>query len=490
MASDTKTPVEVARELAKAIGAKIDELKKSASHAEPAPHPDAQEFEACGKCKQKVQVLSTGKLATHDCSAKKMELPQTSEKAIGGQMNKDEIVASSKAKCPSCGKQTAIMHESESGRKIVGACDSCRKRNVNNAQKMELPQTSEKAIGGQITKKSEYTAADVAQAIAKATCDRIDALKSELIKMEALEAAGNAALKKNIGSLPSATPSGKQIADGDADNMSNSPRNVFTIMKKGEGKFAPYDKGAVAPEIGEEVSAEGSGGQVKKGKKLAKEALMPQMPKAPALKPTGTPGAKAGEAPKAPKPPQAAGAAPSMHKMDLPHTPEKANGGQMSKEEMAAALDKAYISPYHKYGPAKPVAKPAAAPAPETKPPEAKKMELPQTSEKANGGQMKKDELPMAKGMHPSPVFHALKPRLGGKDQASQHMTSAASQHAATAGAPAPAPKAVKLPSVEDHAARASQFSDFMPAGKFGKSELDSAKCPGCKKGMTLCKCK
>lgn len=93
--------------------------------------------------------------------------------------------------------------------------------------------------------------------------------------------------------------------------------------------------------------------------------------------------------------------------------------------------------------------------------------------------------------------------RLGGKDPASQAMT----QHAATAGAPAPAAAAPKL-SPEDQSRRSAEFADFTPAGAFtasgagssqggapkpgrldrfkklklGKAEMASGKCQKCMK--------
>lgn len=164
--------------------------------------------------------------------------------------------------------------------------------------------------------KSEYTPAEVFHTLSKTLYEKIDTVKTQMEKMQKAEAAGNAELLKGIGSLPSETPSAEQIVDGDA-NRTRSHRTVFGIMKKGDGAQLPYADGAKAPKPGEEVSAEGSGGDVKKGKlKLSKEALPMQMPKTPTLKPSGVPGAKAGQAPKAPKPPQAPGATPSMHKAE------------------------------------------------------------------------------------------------------------------------------------------------------------------------------
>lgn len=364
----------------------------------------------------------------------------------------------------------------------------------------------------------QHTAADVAEALRKATIERIDAVKAELQKMTKAEAEGAAALQKNIGSLPSETPSKAQIADGNPHKM---VKTVFDVMKKEKG-----DKGVLPGDKAQKVvEAEGSGGDVTKGKKLSKEALAASPPKAPALKPAGIPGAKAGAAPSAPKPPQAPGAASTTHKMELPQTAEKANGGKItkkmelpqtaekanggkiSKDEMVAGTGKSKCPSCGKSGGkvttgehgtkmvtrCDACSKTKKMELPQT--PEkanggkiTKKMELPQTAEKANGGQMKKDEM-MAKGaLHPSPVF-AVRPRLGGKDMASQHMTSHAAMTAHTPSAAVQAAKAPAMPSAADHAARANSFADFMPPGKFTKAELDSMKCGSCKKGMTTCKC-
>lgn len=293
MAIDTKTAREVAQALTKALGEKLDELKKSNK-------THVCKAEICTK-----GVSGDAEYCKDHTPAKKMELPQSSEKANGGQ-------------------KTA---------------------------KMELPQSSEKANGGKVTKSETFSAGEVAEEIRKATVERITAFQEELVKMQKAEAAGQAELlKKSVGSLPSETPSFKEVADGKHPNA--GPRSVFDVMKKGE--WASKRAKPEAPK--EPKHGEGSGGQ------LVKDAMTmtaPKQPKMPTLKPTGIPGAKAGDAPKAPKPPQAAGAAPSMHKMDLPQTPEKANGGEP-----------------------------------------AKKMELPQTSQKANGGKLSKEEMAAV-----SPVF-------------------------------------------------------------------------------------
>lgn len=550
MASDTKTPVEVARELTKALGEKIDELMKMDLPQSPEKAIGGQESSGSVPSMPKQAGGTTD--AEQDAGGMQGGTPGNL-----AEMNKDEIVAVSKAKCPSCGKESSKSHQSESGRKIVPACDRCKKRNVGNVQKMDLPHSSEKASGGQIKKdekpaaekpkfsnckgcdegkviasahtciaqgtnksemkKSEFSASDVAEALTKTLAEKIDAMRTELVKMEKLEAAANASLQKNIGALPSSTPSTKQIADGDPNKMVGQ-RNIFTLMHKGEGKYTPWDKSAKKskPKPGKEVSAgEGSGGSdtTKKGplaSKLSKEAMgMPAMPKAPSLKPSGVPGAKAGSAPKAPKTPQAPGAKPSETvKMELPHSSQKANGGQ------------------EKSGSVPSVSKQAGG----TTDAEVNKMDLPQSSEKAIGGQEKSGSVPsvskqaggttdaetmakqvMAPGapapvagkpIHPSPVFanrmnisarHEMKVGPSGAMTAHRPNGDVFGASGYQIAQAIPKQKTPGAMSVGSNTASDITVPDAKTVNvrpPFTKSELDGAKCPGCKQGMTLCKCK
>lgn len=129
--------------------------------------------------------------------------------------------------------------------------------------------------------KTEYTAAEFFDTLRKSLVGKI---KEGMETIQKAESEGAKKLGKGIGSLPSTTPSEKELHS----NYLN--------------------KKAVLPHVGEEVSAEGSGGQVEKGKKLGKAALPMQVPKAPALKPAGVPAAKPTDAPKAPTAPKAPGA--------------------------------------------------------------------------------------------------------------------------------------------------------------------------------------
>lgn len=580
MASDTKTPVEVARELTKALGEKIEALRKdgalvdqvesasvpSVQHSGERPTHESEQWSGIGA---PASASPTHEMEGTVSEQKPAELPQSPEEAIGGQqesgsvpsmpkqaggttnaeMQKDEIVAQGKAKCPGCGRKSAPSAEGASGRKLVTLCDSCKKKNVGNVKKMALPQSPEKASGGQVNK-SELDALDVAQALAKTVVEKIAQVREELVKMEKLEAAGNEKLQKGIGTLPSSTPSEKQIADGDPHKMVEQ-RNIFSIMAKGEGKFEPWKKGSKKPKVGKEVSAgEGSGGSdtTRPGPSLAKQGMPMSPPKAPALKPAGVPGAKSGEAPKAPAAPKAAGASGATMKMELPHSPEKAKGGQMSSGSVPTdvtitgnsgpALEKGDLPTVER---AKTIARNIkgdgsekdnlrgqgrVAPKPNLeqldKQP-AKKMELPQSPEKAKGGQMssgsvpsvskqaggttdaemKKDMKPMSPvfankigagaAVPPSPVFHnsvgGSKTQAGGSFGASgvqittalpTRKPAAAAMHAAGPGTGS------DMKTVAD---TISNKTVAMRSPPISKAEMDSAKCPKCGDGMTLCKC-
>lgn len=103
--------------------------------------------------------------------------------------------------------------------------------------------------------------------------------------------------------------------------------------------------------------------------------------------------------------------------------------------------------------PKPPVAGGAANPAAATKPPPAPAMPKAPAAPKVAAPPMVKSE----------GLVKAL-PHLGGKDQASKDMTSSAAR--AAPGPTAPAAK-VKAPTPQEHGARANQFEDFMPPGKF-----------------------
>jgi hypothetical protein len=317
---------------------------------------------------------------------------------------------------------------------------------------------------GQTKNPDELSPVEAAQLLAKGVVSQIDkhlaALRDGLSKMQAREAEG-AALAKKSRSVFDLVKSETLI-----DNrFRNDPvKRYKEVGAKGVG---PLDK----PQ--KEISTDGSGGDIKKTAMPSVPGASGAGPVAPTGKPSGVPGA--------PKPPQAPGAAPSMHKMDIPASTEKANGG----------------------------------------PQPTKKMEIPSSSEKANGGPMAKAAL--------SPVF-AVRPKLGGKDPTSKIMTADASHASHQAHMQQQNTMALpqaKLPSVADHASRANYLAGFgakgghamapthnaggldlppddgtvpeihtgasqfglAPAGKFGKKEMDSAKCPKCKAGMSECKC-
>lgn len=79
-------------------------------------------------------------------------------------------------------------------------------------------------------------------------------------------------------------------------------------------------------------------------------------------------------------------------------------------------------------------------------------------------------------------------PKLGGKDGASQAMTSAA--HVGSKPAMTK-PTTTVPPTMKEHAAREASFKEFMPPGgnTFGKEEFDAEDCPYCKTSMGKCHC-
>lgn len=86
-----------------------------------------------------------------------------------------------------------------------------------------------------------------------------------------------------------------------------------------------------------------------------------------------------------------------------------------------------------------------------------------------------------------------IMPRLGGKDvpstQMTQHAFMAAGQVDKNKKMPA-AQQSIKMPNPQEHAQRASSYADFMPKGKFDKSEWEKEQCSYCKAEMHSGKCK
>lgn len=567
MASNTKTPAEVAQELAKALGAKLDDLRKM----------DLPKTDDAANGGQE----SKGKIPS---------MPKQAGGTTDAEMAKEEIVATKKVTCPGCDRKTAVAHEGENGRKVVALCPACKKRNVGNVKKMDLPHSDEAANGGKINaeearkkemsseetplseessatevhenmksegirpavkesmdqaiasyagkkpkpvaapiKKNELDALDVAQALSKAVVDKIATMREQLVKMEQLEKAGNASMKKAIGTLAPQTPAVHQMPTQDV----HTQHNIFSILGKGDGALAPWAKKAKKgqPKPGKEHEADdqGSGGlDTMKGsapKGLEKGAMGMQPAKvavaAPAatLKPAGIPGAKAGDAPKAPKAPQAPGAMPAA-KMELPQSEDAANGGQESKGSIPSM-------PKQSGG---------------TTDAEVNKMDLPHSSTKANGGQMKKDDIGMGTPLSNSEVPAILKnsPVFGTKPghTYSRHtspsmgpveITTPVPKLKVQGGVPAHNAGASAAPTMAHtkpmlgggtgtlpaaghpgmHNVAGSQFANsgalqgaatmHIPGGAMptkashapmmSKDEMDLAKCPKCKSGMTKCKC-
>lgn len=338
-----------------------------------------------------------------------------------------------------------------------------------------------------VDNKKEFSPQEVYHELCKAAIAKIDQVKLQLQNLEKAE---------------------DFIVNG--PNSNNPQKRIKSI--NGKGSIVPGDKKS------KKIKAEGSGGEIKKDEMIS---VTKSGPTGPESKPIGVPSAG--------KPPQAPGAAPTMHKtadthkMELPHTSEKANGGNMStkKMELPHFTEKANGGTIS-----------------------TKKAEMPHSTEKANGGQISNES--MAKAV--SPVFGVLaRPRMGGKDPVSQQMTMHASQAAqANTAVPNVNVKPTIMPSQQDHTSRAVEFAQHsspsqytghkvvappkqlpnnvkpstpvpsdayqsfgghkvkgakagidlptdtggaMEIERFGKAELDSVKCPKCKQGMTLCKC-
>lgn len=442
---------------------------------------------------------------------------------------------------------------------------------------------------GQTKNPDELTPLEATHLLTKAVVTQIDkqiaTLKGELSKMQQREADGAATLKKSR-TVFDLVKSEDFI---DTKNANNPDKRIKSFKSK--GAVGPLDKPQKV------IPSEGSGDE---GGKVFGKSAMPAAPgaakagpSAPAGKPAGVPGA--------PKPPQAPGAAPSMHKMDIPTSTEKANGGPvpMSKKDMLEYMEKNagrfrtrpkpdndpsleathgehysashghysvmanggkkkegartysahYVSHEGKFKDLgrshadKGAAMAAMHEHHDKVAAGISKMEIPTSTEKANGGPQptKKMEIssstekanggpvPMSK-MALSPVF-AVRPKLGGKDPGSKAMTADASHashqaHMQQQNTMALPQNKQPMPNVADHA-RANMLAGFgakgghaaapthngggldlppddgttpeiqtgaaqfsgAPAGYFGKKELDSMKCPKCSNGMTSCKC-
>lgn len=169
-----------------------------------------------------------------------------------------------------------------------------------------------------------YTPEEAAKAVLDAARKK---LEGELNKLQKAEEVG-----KSLFGLPTQTPSHKAVADGDA--VHRPSKGVFDALKKRRAEVQKAETfintkspstpgGARYVEIGKpegnlpgdkptkEVSADGSGGEMKKAAPDAGKP--PEPPKADAMtapKPAGVPGAgkPATQAPGVPKPPAAPGA--------------------------------------------------------------------------------------------------------------------------------------------------------------------------------------
>lgn len=158
---------------------------------------------------------------------------------------------------------------------------------------------------------------EVGQAIIDAVKRKLDAVAADVDRLKKAEIEGQAQLAKSLHGLAPTTPSNAQVADGNPAK-SKLTKSVFQILKKGETfidtkhsadpkkRFKDVGFEGVVPgdKKEKEVSAEGSGGDIKKaGPDMgAKPPAAHQPPKPAAPAPMG---AAAGAPPKAPKAPGA-----------------------------------------------------------------------------------------------------------------------------------------------------------------------------------------
>lgn len=177
----------------------------------------------------------------------------------------------------------------------------------------------------------QYTPQEAAKAVLDAARQK---LETELARLQKTEEVG-----KSLFGLASQTPSNAAVADGDA--VHRPSKGVFKAlakrrMEKAETfinlKSPSTPGGARYTEIGKpdgnlpgdkptkEISADGSGGEMKKA--MPDAGKPPQPPKAPQMaapKPAGVPGAgkPATTAPSVPKPPAAPGAKGTTMKAEM-----------------------------------------------------------------------------------------------------------------------------------------------------------------------------
>lgn len=142
----------------------------------------------------------------------------------------------------------------------------------------------------------DFTPLEVAKAVAETIQKKLDEVQAGLARLQKAEAVG-----KSLFGMPSATPSGKQIKDGDAAQSKSIKRTVFQVLGKGEEfldrrhlgdqkkryKEIGYEGTMPSDRKEKEVSAEGSGGDVKKaGADMAAKPPKGVKPPSPSVAPT------------------------------------------------------------------------------------------------------------------------------------------------------------------------------------------------------------
>lgn len=172
----------------------------------------------------------------------------------------------------------------------------------------------------------QLTPREAAQRILDAARQKMESEVARLIKTEELG--------KSLFGLASSTPSARSMADGQQVHQQAPSKSVFKLLQTKQATAPVVAKaetfidlkspstpgGDRYKEIGKpagnlpgdrkekEVSASGSGGEMKKaGADMGKPPEAAKPPVAAAPKPAGVPGAKAGQAPTVPTPPAAPG---------------------------------------------------------------------------------------------------------------------------------------------------------------------------------------
>jgi hypothetical protein len=157
----SKLPPESTKKVKGPDDAKVKEnpLGKN-DNEEPAPHPDKHTEEKCGTCGQKVQVLSTGALATHSC-VKKTDVPQAkppSGKVPGGTSNPPMASTSSKQTLKEEPMEKAVLSPTQKpGQSMVGQMKGGGSAGLTHPTQMGRANTNAAALAGEFQPKGPVT---------------------------------------------------------------------------------------------------------------------------------------------------------------------------------------------------------------------------------------------------------------------------------------------------------------------------------------------